>query len=124
MAAPLGYPGDQLATFRLIQQRSIASGRPSAITALGYSGGQLTTLREFAEGWTLGEMESDGRRLAPEVQFELWITDAQIDQLNGQLVSAWQYDGVIYQILKPSPYKPTGADIFWRFWLSPQENDS
>lgn len=124
MAAPTGYTGEQLTTLRLIQQRAVATGRPSTITALAYSSGQLSTLAIVSDGFAFGELESDGRRLQPEVQFELWITNDQIALFNGQDVAAWLYDGITYQIVRPSPFKPSGADIFWRFWLSPQEDAS
>lgn len=122
MAAPTGYPGEQLVTLRLIQQRAIATGKPSTIIPLIYSNGQMISLPALSDGWAIGEMEADGRRLQPEVQFELWVTAQQVDALREE-VTAWMYDGVVYQIIRPSPFKPSGADIFHRFWLSPQEND-
>jgi hypothetical protein len=56
-----------------------------------------------------------------ELQIHESMLDATTDVPN---VVAVQHSGVIYQIIRPSPFPPTGMLRFWRFWLSPQENDS
>jgi hypothetical protein len=108
----------------LIRQMNRTQGHSDDLVCLGYSAGSLVTIGTIQQSWAIGDSSSEGRSLPPDVLHELWI-DAQ--ELTAQSISqtqiaAFRYSGIIYQIIRPSPFPPSGLDIFWRFWIAPQEN--
>lgn len=124
MAAPIGTIADQRAIFALIRRQCRAAGQSDEIRFLSYETNQLAQLPVVTEGWAFSEFDATGRRVPEGVQFELWVMAEQftIKNINPALLSGVQYGGVIYQIERPSSYKPEGMDAFYRFWLSPQED--
>lgn len=74
--------------------------------------------------WLINSGDAYGNRLPDSVQFELQIAEGELIASEVDTFVGVKHAGVVYQIIRPSPFKPVGAIRFWRFWLSPQEDAS
>jgi len=103
----------------------VANGQSGDLTLLRYVNGALTSGKVISAAWSYSDRDGSNNRLPPDVLYELQIHESLLDATaDVPSVVAVQHSGVIYQIIRPSPFPPTGMLRFWRFWLSPQENDS
>lgn len=104
------------------KEKFVANGSSGDLTLLKYLNGGLETYLVISNGWDYSDNDYKGNRLDPEVLYEVQIHESQLIASQVLLVAAFKHEGVIYQIIRPSPLPPTAMNRFWRFWITPQEN--
>lgn len=71
------------------------------------------------------ERSIENRALPPDVQYEMRISEAIIEASDligcSSVRHATPQGTVRYQIVRPSPFWPSGFNRVWRFWLMPAE---
>ena len=75
------------------------------------------------KAWFYDEADADGRRLPEGVRFELQVAEELITSDDLKQLAAIQHGDIIFKILAPSPFRPTGLQRFWRFWLTEAETE-
>ncbi len=69
------------------------------------------------------ELTATGTKLPPDVDFELRISELVFDPDLHKGVCSILHGDRRFGIVSPSPFAPSGADRFWRFWLAPKEDE-
>lgn len=106
------------------REKFVANGQSGEVTLLKSVNGVQVSHKLISQAWDYGERDAVGRLLPPEVQYELRIAENLLQSTDLRIITGAKIDGVIYQIIRPSPYPPESLRRFYRFWLSPQENES
>ncbi len=115
----------QSAALELARREKLTNnGHSGDVTLLKMVNGALATHKLISQSWDYGERDSNGRFLPDGVQYELRIAESLLVDADLKIVTGAKIDGVIYQIILPSPFPPQSMRRFWRFWLSPQEDAS
>jgi len=116
----------QAANLEFAHLTQFAAHNERAIVFQAYSSTDNTLIGFFSlsDGWDINEYQADGSRLPENVFRELVVAENRLSIVDYARAVAVQHQGVIYQIIQPSPFVPVGKSRFYRFWLSPQENES
>lgn len=107
----------------LRQVRHVLQGEEPSILFLKREPGTnaLSELLSVDKSWTYDGADAIGNKLPPDVLFELQVAETLISPDDLKQAAAVQHGSKIFQILRPSPFAPTGFARFWRFWLAPAE---
>lgn len=103
-------------------EKFVANGQPGDLLLLRYSGNALASYLTLSNAWDYGDRMCNGTQLPPDVLYELRFHESLLSASDAKYIAAVQHNGIIYQIIRPSPIPPTGINRFWRFWITPQEN--
>lgn len=106
------------------KEKLIANGHTGEAMLLRMTNGALADYKLMAVAWDYGERDAEGRLLPEGVQFEMRVAERLLEAADLKIITGAKIEGVIYQIIRPSPFPPQSMRRFYRFWLSPQENDS
>jgi len=106
------------------REKFVANGQSGEAVMLKMVNGAQVAHRIISQAWDYGERDAEGRLLPPGVQYELRVAESLLIAGDLKIITGVSIDGVIYQITLPSPFPPEALRRFWRFWLSPQEDES
>lgn len=117
--------GIQSANLEFVRQTQFATHSEGEIVFLARGSEQYTleNTSGISTSWAISEYDIAGRRLPPDVLYELQIAESALTAERYAAIIAVKHQSVIYQIVRPSPFPPIGETRIYRFWISPQEND-
>lgn len=117
--------GIQSANLEFVRQTQFVTHSEGEIVFLARGSEQYTleNTAGISASWAISSLDIEGKRLPPDVLYELQIAEASLTSERYVAIVAVKHRSVIYQIIRPSPFPPIGQARVYRFWISPQEND-